>query len=441
MSKKRILIQGAFILTFTGFLSRLIGFFYRIFLSRGFGEEGVGLYQLIFPIYALGFSLSVAGIETALARSVAHKTSTGKHPEARQLLYVAISVSLFLSCLITVFLQHNALWIARHILGDERCFPLLIVMSYSFPFASLHSCICGYYFGLKQTKIPATSQLIEQFCRVASVYVIYILCMKQNGSVDIAVAAIGLVVGEAASAFFCIKLFLRKRACTQIHTTQFHFYGKRFMELIPLSVPLTANRILLNILQSIEAISIPTKLILYGMTSKQALSTYGVLTGMAMPLILFPSAITNSISTMMLPTVAEVQATNQHEKLGTIIKKVSACCFFLGVFCCVCFLLIGNFFGTAVFHSAAAGKFIITLAWMCPFQYTNTTLISIINGLGKTVSSFLINTFSLLIRISSVFCLIPQNGILGYLWGLLASQLFVTIACVCYLKKQLSHKK
>ena len=88
-----------------------------------------------------------------------------------------------------------------------------------------------------------------------------------------------------------------------------------------------------------------------------------------------------------------------------------------------------------------AGDFIITLAWMCPFLYTNSTLISIINGIGRTKLSFCINSASLGIRIASVFMLIPVFGIEGYLWGLLASQVSIFIFCLlylgCYLRKEI----
>ena len=75
MSSKHKILIGTFVLTATGFLSRFIGFFFRMFLSHTFGEEQVGLYQLIFPIYTLCFSLSSAGIETALSRCIAQKLS------------------------------------------------------------------------------------------------------------------------------------------------------------------------------------------------------------------------------------------------------------------------------------------------------------------------------------------------------------------------------
>ena len=205
-------------------------------------------------------------------------------------------------------------------------------------------------------------------------------------------------------------------------------------ELLALSIPLTASRILLNLLQSIEAVSIPIRLQNYGMSLSESLSTYGVLTGMALPCILFPSAITNSVSTMLLPTVAEIQALNHRKELSALVRKVTYSCIFLGSICCVSLLCLGQGIGTFLFHSPLAGDYIITLAWMCPFLYTNNTLISMINGIGKTNLSFCINSSSLGIRIMSVFLLIPAFGIKGYLWGLLASQICIFLFCLAYLQ-------
>lgn len=438
MSKKGTIIKGTFILTLTGFLSRVIGFFYRIFLSHTFGEEGVGLYQLIFPVFALGFSFTAAGIQVALSRIIAQKVSLGRHREAKHVLFTGLLISLTLSIAVTIFLQTNAQWIAVHLLGDIRCINLLIAMSYAFPFASVHSCVCGYYLGLKNTKELALSQLVEQTVRVASVYIICTIMLKQNIALPVTVAVFGLVIGDVAAAFYCILTFSKSKTVSarSMPTLTNPFSGAK--ELLIHSVPLTANRVLLNILQSIEAVSIPGCLMLAGFSNSNALSIYGVLTGMALPCILFPSAVTSSVSTMLLPTIAEIQATNNRQTLIRLIRQVTACVFALGCLCTLFFLLTGNFVGNLLFHSTTAGKFIITLAWICPFLYTNTTFISVLNGLGKTTSSFLINTIGLCIRIGGVFFLIPVFGITGYLWGLLGSQFLISSLCICCLKKYLS---
>ncbi len=441
MKQKNAIIKGAFILTMTGFITRFIGFFYRIFLSQAFGEESVGIYQLIFPVYALGFSLTSAGIEIAISRCVAGKTSLGRHSQAKELLYVGISLSVGLSCLAMLFLQRNAAVIAHVLLSEPRCEPLLIVLSYAFPFAAAHSCICGYYLGLKQTKIPAVSQFIEQIGRVLSVWLLYLLFMKDSSAPNIIVAAAGLIAGEVLSSFFCIRAVTGAKLRSIPCRLNYKKYIDNLKEILNLSVPLTGNRVLLNLLQSIEAVSIPLKLQAFGFTVSESLSIYGVLTGMALPCILFPSAITNSIATMLLPAVAEIQAQNRQKEMRFVIRKVFLSCFSLGIACCTGFILLGPFAGTLLFHSSLAGEFIVTLAWICPFLYTNSNLISIINGLGKTAYSFVFNTLGLLIRIGSVFFFIPVFGIRGYLWGLLVSQLAVFLLSILYLYVSAVRKK
>ena len=149
---------------------------------------------------------------------------------------------------------------------------------------------------------------------------------KQGGTASIAVAVGGLVLGEMVSALYTLHTFFRpfsrpeKKNATRSHLSLSGlFCGLK--ELLPLSLPLTANRVLLNLLQSIEAISIPGKLRQYHLSTSEALSLYGVLNGMALPCILFPSAITNSLSVMLMPTIAEIQTSKTKKELADLIKK------------------------------------------------------------------------------------------------------------------------
>ena len=208
---------------------------------------------------------------------------------------------------------------------------------------------------------------------------------------------------------------------------------KPVKELLQMSVPLTSSRILLNVLQSIESISIPLRLQQYGYTNSEALGNYGVLCGMALPCVLFPSAITNSISTMLLPTVAEIQAAKNYSYLKSLIGKVCFSCVSLGSICCFGFFLLSDWIGIHLFHSVLAGTYLKILSWICPFLYLNSTLVSIINGLGKANISFFINAIGLSIRIAGVLIFIPLIGMNGYLWGLLLSQISTCTLCILFL--------
>lgn len=440
--KNNSLIQGAAILTFIGILTRIMGFFYRIFLSRTFGEEGVGLYQLIFPIYSFCLSFSTFGIQTALSRIIAYKIEKKDSLGAKGSLFTALILSVLLSMVALIFVQQNAHMIAKSFIQDLRTEELLIIMTYALPFAAVHGCICGYYFGRKKTVVPAISQLLEQFLRIGSVLLFYQFALRQNIQVRISFAVFGLVIGEIASSLCSVLSLQRGQPCSlsQLLEVPFaHSIYARLKELAILSVPLSANRMILTILQSVEAVSIPSKLQQYGYSVRDSLSLYGVLTGMALPCIMFPSAITNAFSVLLTPTVAGIQSLSNQKQLGNVIRKTFLLCFTLGLAACVFFLLFGNVIGAFLFHSDTAGKFILILAWICPFLYLNTALASILNGLGKTSITFLINLCGIIIRILSIFCLIPHFNLKGYLWGLLMSQFLLTISFSLYFKIYHNH--
>ena len=422
MSARHKLFRNAAILTIAGFISRIFGFLFRIFLSRSFGEERVGLYQMIFPLYILCLSLSTAGLQTAVSRITAEKTALGHNKEADGVLTAALCLAVVISLIEILVIQDQAGSIAGSLFGDDRCMELILIISYALPFAAVHSCICGRSLGLGDTMLPAASQLIEQCVRILTVVLLWIFLRTCGLTPSIRLAAAGVVAGEMAAALFTVRGLRLQRPVRA---------GIR--ELFAFSAPLTANRTALTLLQSIEAVSIPASLIRYGMSATEAVSLYGVLTGMALPCILFPSALTGSVSTVLLPAVSAASTSGNRRSVFLLLRKAIVSCFSLGLACCLFFLLFGKMIGRFLFHSADAGRFIITLAWICPFLYVNSSLLNAVNGYGRTGTSFLISMSGLLIRIAGVFLAVPQFGIQGYLWALLGAQLCTTVLASAFL--------
>lgn len=443
------MITGTVILTLTGLLSRFIGFFYRIFLSNVFGAEGMGIYQLISPVLALSFSLTVSGIQTAISKYVASETNTHDYKSSFRTLWAGFLLAMALSAVCASGIYLYADQIAVTFLLEPRTAPLLRIIALSIPMASVHSCINGYFYGIRKTAIPAFSQLAEQVCRVGSVYFIYFICLEHGLKPTISYAVVGLVIGESASMIVSVVAILVRahhvfppvtyhRALPAAPASERHLstfaplltvYRHICGQLLQLAVPLSANRLILNLLQSVEAIYIPNRLMAYGLDNADALSVYGVLTGMSLPLILFPSAITNSISVLLLPIVSEADASGNQRAVRRAILTSIRLCLLLGFFCTALFLLFGRLAGRLLFHSDMAGSFILTLSFLCPFMYIASTLNSILNGLGKTIQTFLFSVISLLLRLLFVFFAIPLFGIKGYLWGMLASQMLQTLLC------------
>lgn len=422
------LITGTIILTLTGLVSRLIGFFYRIYLARLFGEEGMGIYQLISPVLSLSFSLTAAAYQTAISRFVAENVAKQKQ-STFQPLAAALSISLPLSLLCNLIIYTFSDTLAVSFLLEPRTASMLRILSFSIPAAAIHACINGYFYGIKKTGVPAATQLLEQCIRVGSVYAISSYAISKGASLTINVAVLGLVIGEIGSmlvsvlaifrAFYQSCLTLPPQLLKGSHTA---VYGP----LISMVLPLTANRIVLNLLQSVEAVSIPARLRLYGYDNATALSVYGVLTGMAMPLIFFPNALTGSVSVLLLPMISEAYALKDWTAVKKYTLRTIRYCALLGLFCMGVFLLLGRWAGTALYHSELAGHFIVTLSFICPFLYLDNTLSSILQGLGMAGRLFIMNVLCLLLRLGFVFFAVPVFGITGYLWGILASQILLS---------------
>lgn len=437
MKKINPLITGTIILTVTGFASRFIGFFYRIFLSRVFGAEGMGLYQLTSPVLALTFSITVSGMQTAISKFVASETTTKDYRSSFHTLFTGFGISMLLSAACTAYIYTFSDIIAAKLLFEPRTAPLLRIISLSIPMATVHSCINGYFYGIRKTSVPSITQLVEQIIRVGSVYLIYITYRAKGYSPTINFAVVGLVIGEGASMLVSLGAIYHrfysvsssKNIISKARQPISAVRGSA-KNLLSLAAPLSLNRTLINFLQSIEAIYIPQCLMRYGYDNAKALSVYGVLTGMALPLILFPSAITNSISVLLLPIVSEAEANGNHQAIRKAVKKSIRYCLLLGFLCTALFLAFGRLAGQLLYHSSLAGSFIITLSFICPFMYIASTLNSILNGLGKTGYTFGFSMASLMFRLCFVFFAIPVFGIQGYLWGLLASQLMQTGLCI-----------
>lgn len=442
------MITGTVLLTAAGLLSRIIGFFYRIFLSRTIGAESLGLYQLTFPVLALCLSLTSSGIQTALSRFVAENRQCPGH------VMRFFKMALLLSCCLCVvcgsIIGYHSVWIAQRILGDIRCAPLLTVMIYTLIPACIHACINGYYYGLKKAAVPAGSQLAEQIARVGGVYLMFLIQQEQGCAITAVHAMWGAVIGELCGLVYSLTaMAFRGRTHgasavpqhnRQIDVAVFPDGLSRRRALILLgsmAIPLTFNRVIINLCTSIENLLIPQRLCLSGLSQSEALSVYGVLSGMAMSIILFPSVLTGSLSVLLLPAVSEANAAGRERSIISATQKAVLYGLLLGFGFTFLFLLTGNFIGIRIFDSALAGEFIRRLSWLCPFMYISAMLGSILHGLGRPKTVLLINLLSCLIRIVFVFFLVPKYGINAYLWSMLVSQVFCAVGSMVPLRRYL----
>lgn len=439
--KKHPLILGTILLTGAGIISRILGFFYRIFLSRTIGASGLGLYQLIFPVFSLCLALSASGIQTAISRFVASERN-GKH-----FLFVGLTISVILSGLFACCIYLLAPWIAADILKEPRTEELLRIMVYAILPACIHSCFNGYYYGIKNSAVPSACQIIEQLARVFGTVLIYHILQKQGLPLEPIHAVWGLVISELAGLFVNITAFFSRKedssnteesleeVLSGNKTHGFLLYNTT-KTLGLMAIPLTLNHVLITLSHSLENLLLPQKLMAFGYTSNEALEHFGILTGMALSVIFFPSAITNSLSVLLLPRISETKAKGDMHAVLETIKGAVCCGVALGSLCTFLFLLSADWFGIYIFDDMLAGFYIRILSILCPFMYTSGLLSSIVNGLGNASLTLACNLCGCAIRIIAICFFVPIYGMYAYIISMIIAAILVTFELLLVIKKK-----
>ena len=338
-------VKGTLILAFANLLCRFLGFFYKIFLAQALGAEGMGIYQLIFPVFSVCHALTASGIETAISRFTASRKEDGA-----SFLYAGVSISLAASFLTGAVLWLGAASISVRLLHEPRCEVLLQILAAAIPLAAFHGCFSGYCLGRKQTAVPAAAQFLEQAARIGTVWLLCGIYVYQGKEITPSLAVFGLLAGETASSLLMLSFVSPGRP--DLHPVS--KYLKKCRTLLSMALPLTGNRLTLALLQSLEAALIPLCLRKSGLSTADALSLYGILTGMSMSFLMFPNALTASVSSMLLPAVSEEQARGDQRRISLTIEYTLQFGLTIGIFCMGLFLRYGQQLGELFFQEPPA---------------------------------------------------------------------------------------
>ena len=231
----------------------------------------------------------------------------------------------------------------------------------------------------------------------------------------------GLIAGELASNLYNICSLFFARFSYQKSESR---YAKKVLKL---ALPLSSTRLIVSLLGSLEAVLIPAMLLRYGLTKEECLYVYGVLSGMVIPFLMFPGAITNSLSVLLLPTISNAYSKNDRRKIKVTSQIAIKYTLLLGLLATFIFSMFGKTLGNVIYGNETAGNYLFIMSILCPFIYCSTTLASIINGLGKAHITFRNTVIGLGIRILFLVVLTPKMGITGYWIGLFISQILITI--------------
>jgi len=439
MGTGKRLIKGAVILTIAGVITRLLGFFYRIYMTNLFGSECIGLYQLIMPIYTLAWSISCAGFTTTISKLVAQERAKKNFCDIKKILTQCVSMSFLLGVILNLILYFGAESFAQIFLKDPRIILSLKILAFSFPFMAIGSCMRGYFFGIQDSVVPAVSQVLEQCVHMLIIFIFINQISHREITHTCALAVSGILAGEFFSCLYTYLIYNKKKIKTKSLKQNSRSNLDLFNLIMSITIPLTANKVTASFLVTLENILIPKRLLLNGFSYANAISTYGKITGMAMPLIYFPSVFLVSLSISLVPEVSQAYAIKNKNQISNTVSKTILFTSIIGMCAAIFFIIFSREIGVILYHEDIS-HMLILLGLMCPFLYLQIILSGILNGMSYQFFVFKINLLSSLINLFFIYFFIPYKGITAFILGWFISLIISCLLSLNIITKSINIK-
>lgn len=426
--KKLTYIQGAFILTMTNLITGSLSFIYRVFLTRAIGSEGIGVYQLVLPLYFLFITLVSGGITTAVSKLIAEQAPSRNYNNMYKILRIcAITIGMW-SLLLCTLIFFNAEYLANNVLKDYRTSLSIMVFTPAVFFISLSAVLKGYFFGLQDVNPPAFIDILEKLIRVGGLLLTTYFLLPFGIEYVCAGVMAAMAAGELISLALLYFSYRLKRTVITVHT-QTDSTMAIIARILKMALPLSLSGALITIMDMVIAILIPMQLRFAGYNNSNALSLYGQVTGMAMPLLFFPFVIVASLGITLVPAITSSYAagnwTALNKKCNDSLKITSVIAFASTAL----FIIFPWELSRIFFKCPEAGDMLFWMAFVCVFEYWQFTLFAVLNGVGMQQIVLKNSVLHIIISIICSYFLIPipSIGIYGYIIGFCSSAILVCL--------------
>ncbi|MBQ1187331.1 MAG: polysaccharide biosynthesis protein [Clostridia bacterium] len=432
---KVIFIKNALILTVTGLVIRFLGLIFRVWMASAVGAEGMGLYSQVFSFYMLASAFASTGINTAVTRLVSEELALGRTGGIKIILKRCLAVTLFIATVSVLVIFFGADFIANNIIGDTRAAPSLKTLTISLPFMGISSCLKGYFIARKKASPASSSGILEQLARIA---LIFLLVSKTAGK-GIALSCRAVVLGDClAEVLSCGFMYISYNVDKRRHfkTDNYNKLGYSVLKkLFHIAAPITSGRYLNSLLRTIENIIVPKNLEKSGMTSSDALSVFGVIKGMALPLIFFPATFLNAMSTLLIPEMSEAAVSGRNLKVKYTAEKSIHITLIAAFPLSVIFFYASAPLGLLFYKDSTSGEIIRLLAPIIPLMYMDSVCDGLLKGLDQQFSLFRNSLIDSLARIVLILVFLKRYGIYGFIGIMYLSNAFTCIMNFFRLKR------
>lgn len=411
VNRKRLIMNTA-LLTGSSLAMSAISMAFQVWLAGRIGSAGIGLYQLVLSVAFLCTTFAVSGIRFAATRLVSEELGHERSWSVAAAMRRCFAYSLFfgLSAMAVLFSFAEPigfLWI-----GDARTVKSLKLIAFSMPFLSLSSVMSGYFTACGRVWKPTVVHLGEQLITIG--FVAYFLAHSPAGDIEKNCAAVmlGNVCGDVIS-FVCMLLFyLTDRHSVRDYSAQ---KLKLTSRMLKVALPLAVSAYARSALSTLEHLLVPRGLKAAGFSADRALSGYGVIQGMVLPILSFPACILMALAELIIPELTEAQVRGNDgdisKTVSLLIKKG------LGYSSAVALVLFvfADKLGVRIYSSPEAGDYLRLLAPLIPIMYTDMVADGCLKGLGQQLWCMGINLLDALLGVLLVWQVLPVFALKGYI--------------------------
>ncbi len=409
-NRQRFFINGI-LLTAVGLAVRTVSLAFNAYVTQKIGAEGMGLFTLIGTVYSFAVTFATSGISLTVTRLISSAKGEGRERDEGKILKAAVLYALIFSLFATVTLFFGAGYFGRAVLSDPRAVVCLRILSASLVPIALCSVFSGYFIGVKRVVKNAVIQVTAQVFKI--LITIFLISKFASRGVEAATAALclGMTLTELAVFLAALLQFIwdKKRISGDGVKSHGHFHA-----VTSTALPLAASAYIRSALLTLEHALIPKRLRDSGESHSAALSSYGILHGMALPMLLYPMAPLSSFSGLLVPEFSESLARGERARLKRLASEAMNTTLIYAVCASVLLSTFSEEIGYAVYGSYEAGHYIALMAPVLPIMYLDHVTDSMLKGIGEQVYSMWVNISDSFLSIILVWVLIPRMGIAGY---------------------------
>lgn len=416
--------KGTFILTMAGIVVKIIGSLNWIFVSRILGGEGIGLYQMAFPIYLMALSISSAGIPVAISIITAERVALGDVLGARRIFRIALGVLSVSGLLLSLATYVGAEWLIDwRLIRDPRAYYSIVALAPAIFFVTMLSSFRGYLQGWQRMTPTAVSQIVEQIFRVVTMILFAQMLLPSGLEFAAAGASLGAFAGAVAGFVVLVYYHLRleREIAAEIAKHASVCQGKKepcckiIKRILVLAIPVSASSLMLPIVSNLDLMIVPARLEVAGLSIAEATEYFGYLTGMAVPLTNLATILTAALAVSLVPAISEAAALGDKVRIafrtGAAIRISNIITFpaFVLIF------MLHTEIATLIYNAPLAGPVVGYLATAIVFLGLHQVTTGILQGLGHTTIPLVNMAVAAVAKVALNWSLvaIPTLGIIG----------------------------